>query len=199
MRMTPQIHRVIVDNFIVRHMAIKTFGDKKINIRSIQKSDLKIVKKFQEFINSLVKEDVKIYFNKPISLNEERKWLLKTLKAIKAKSDVRILAECNSRIVGMTHVERLEHKKSHLSTFGIVIRQGYRGLGLGKYLTDEIIKLARKELKPKPKFIRLEVYATNVPAINLYKKMGFEEVARIPKQIKYKGKLVDELIMMRES
>jgi len=66
------------------------------------------------------------------------------------------------------------------------------GLDFGK----EILKLAKKELKPKPKIIRLSVFSTNKPAISLYKKIGFKIVAKIPKQISYKGKFIDEVIML---
>jgi len=61
----------------------------------------------------------------------------------------------------------------------------------------EILKLAKRKLKPKPKIILLSVFSTNNIAINLYKKFGFKKVAKIPKQFQYKGKLVDEIVMMR--
>jgi ribosomal protein S18 acetylase RimI-like enzyme len=61
---------------------------------------------------------------------------------------------------------------------------------------EEIIKLAKKELRPGLKIIRLSVYSNNKIAIALYKKYGFKEVAKIPKQIQYKGKLIDEIIML---
>ncbi|PIV12707.1 MAG: GNAT family N-acetyltransferase, partial [Candidatus Nealsonbacteria bacterium CG03_land_8_20_14_0_80_36_12] len=48
----------------------------------------------------------------------------------------------------------------------------------------------------KPKIIRLSVFPTNKAAIGLYKKLGFKKVAKISKQIQYKGKLVDEIIML---
>ena len=44
----------------------------------------------------------------------------------------------------------------------------------------EIIKLAKKELKPKPKIIRLGVYSINKPAISLYKKFGFKKSSQNP-------------------
>jgi ribosomal protein S18 acetylase RimI-like enzyme len=58
--------------------------------------------------------------------------------------------------------------------------------------------LAKKELQPKPKIIRLSVFPTNKPAIGLYKKYGFKKAARIPKQLQDKGKLLDEIIMLLE-
>jgi len=80
--------------------------------------------------------------------------------------------------------------------FGITIRKDYRRIGLGNYLMKEIIKLAKKELKPKPKIIRLSVFSNNKPAINLYKKHGFKKVAVIPDQLQYKGRLVDQAVML---
>ena len=70
-------------------------------------------------------------------------------------------------------------------------------MGLGKYMASEIIKLAKEKLSPKPKIIRLEVFTSNDPAIALYKKMGFKIVAKIPKQMQHKGKLVDEFVMLK--
>jgi len=49
-------------------MPIKTFSGKKIKIRELAKSDLKNVKKFQNYINSLIKEDAKIILNKKETL-----------------------------------------------------------------------------------------------------------------------------------
>jgi ribosomal protein S18 acetylase RimI-like enzyme len=43
----------------------------------------------------------------------------------------------------------------------------------------------------------LSAYAKNKSAITFYKNLGFKEVARIPKQAKIKGKLVDEIIMLK--
>lgn len=60
----------------------------------------------------------------------------------------------------------------------------------------ETIKLAKKELKPKPRIIRLSVFANNKPAIGLYRKIGFKKVASVPKQLQYKGRLIDEIIML---
>jgi ribosomal protein S18 acetylase RimI-like enzyme len=63
-------------------------------------------------------------------------------------------------------------------------------------MMKEIIKLAKKDLRPKPKTIRLNVFQGNKSALVLYKKLGFRKVARIPKQFQYKGKLEDEIVML---
>ena len=172
-------------------------NEKKIIIRKLSRIDLKNTKKFQDFINYLVGERAQIKANKKFSLREEKEWLSGQLRKIKQRKEVFLLAEDNNRVVGTTGINLGEGRQSHVGDFGITIRKSYRGIGLGTYLTDKILKLAKKELKPKPKIIRLSVFPTNKPAISLYKKFGFKKVARIPKQIQYKGKLVDEIVMLK--
>lgn len=108
-----------------------------------------------------------------------------------------MIAEHDSKIIGLTDIKLMHYAKKHIGNFGISIRREYRGIGLGKYLMSEIIKLAKKELKPKPKIIQLEVYVNNKPAIALYKKMGFKTMAKVPKQVQWKGKLIDVFIMQK--
>lgn len=178
-------------------MGTKIFGDKKITIRMATKSDLKNAKKFQNFINSLIEEDAKLLMNKKATLKGEKEFLERMLKGIKDKTRVYLVAECDDKIVGATSIELDRWRRNHIGKFGITIVHGYRGMGLGKYLMSEVIKLAKKDLIPKPKIIQLEVYINNKPAINLYKKMGFRIVAKIPKQIQYKGKLINEFVMLK--
>jgi ribosomal protein S18 acetylase RimI-like enzyme len=58
------------------------------------------------------------------------------------------------------------------------------------------LELAKKKLRPK--IIELSVFENNEIAQNLYKKFGFKRVAKIPKQIQYKGKLINKIIMILE-
>jgi len=136
-------------------------------------------------------------FNERFSLKEEKRWMEEQLRKIKNQKTVFLIAEDNDIVVGTTGIDLRIGRQSHVGEFGITIRKGYRGIGLGSYLADKIIKLAKKKLKPKPKIIRLNVFPTNKPAISLYRKFGFKKVAKIPKQISYLGKLIDEIIMLR--
>ena len=179
-------------------MKIKIFDNKKIKIREISKGDLKNAKKFQDFINSLVEENAMVKLNKKQGLREETEWLKEKLKQIKGKKEVALIAESEDKIVGNTQIGLDWGRQSHIGDFGISIRKGYRDIGLGTYLAKEVIKLAKKELRPRPKIIRLSVYAANKPAIVFYKNLGFKKVAKIPKQGKIKGKLVAEIIMLLE-
>ena len=180
-------------------MKTRTFDGKKIIIRRLAKDDIKNVRKFQDFINSLVEEDAMISKNKRVSLKEEINWLKNTTKAIDKKRTVYLVAESDKTIIGTTEVA-LNHKgrNSHVAGLGVSIRKGYRRIGLGKQLMKEIIKLAKRKLKPKPKMIRLSALSKNKPAMKLYRKMGFKKVAKIPRQLQYKGKLCAEIVMILE-
>jgi len=178
-------------------METKTFGDKKIIVRKPVKSDERNLKKFQVFINSLVEEEAMILMNEKATLKEEKEYVDSMLKSVKNKSRVYLIAEHDNKIVGNASIELEKWRTNHIGKFAIAIADGYRGAGLGNYLMSEVIKLAKKELSPKPKIIQLRVYSNNTPAVGLYKKMGFKIVAKLPKQIQWKGKLVDEFIMLK--
>ena len=45
--------------------------------------------------------------------------------------------------------------------------------------------------------IDLKVYTNNKAGIALYKKMGFKQVAKLPKQMQWKNKLIDEFVMVK--
>lgn len=178
-------------------MEVKIFGDKKIIIRKIGKSDLRKAKLFQEYINLLVEEPAMLLLNKKQTLQNEKDFIKKTLLSQKNKSSVCIIAEHNGKIVGLTDVKLKPMAKNHIGLFGISVRREYRGIGLGKYLMQEVLKLAKKEL-PGLKIFELEVYEINKPARALYKKLGFKDVAKIPRAILHKGKLEAEYLMMKE-
>lgn len=177
-------------------MKTKTFNNKTITIKLLSDKDLKFPEKFQNLINSLIEEDDQIIFNKKLSLKEERFFLNDTLKGIKNYQKLFIVAKCNDLIVGTAGICLNGNRQNHIGEFGIIIRKEFREMGFGNYLMKETIKLAKKQLKPHPKIIRVSVFSTNKPALNLYKKNGFKKVAKIPKQISFQGKLVDEIIML---
>jgi len=176
-------------------METKIFKDKKIIIRRLSASDLNWPEKFQKFINSFVQEDAMLLTNTKKSKKDESKWLASRIKEVKQHKTVYLLAESNNEIIGSCSVSILKERKSHIGELGIAIKQGFRGMGIGRYLMTTLIKMAKTELKPKPKIIELSVFENNKPAIALYKKMGFKTAAKIPNHLQYKSNLVSEIIM----
>jgi ribosomal protein S18 acetylase RimI-like enzyme len=173
------------------------FGENKIIIRELGKGDLKSAKKLQDFTNSLFREEAKILVKKELTLKDGKERLERILGAVRTKTMIFLVAEYDNKFIGTTSIELYRGRKDHVGCFGITIGNGYRRVGLGIYLMAQIIKLAKRELKPRPKIIKLEVFVNNKPAIGLYKKMGFKILAKIPKQIQWKGRLIDEYIMQK--
>jgi len=176
---------------------IKNFGGKKIIIRPLSESDIKNAKKFQDFINSLAEEDAEINTTEKKTLKQEREWLKARTKEVKKLKKFFLLAEYNNMIIGSVEISFEQGRRSHIAELGIMVKNGYRGIGLGSFMINEIIKLSQGELKFKPKIIRLSVTSTNKNAFKFYIKNGFKKVAVIPKQFNVKGKLVDEYIMLK--
>lgn len=170
----------------------------KIKIEKLSWRDFRRLKEFQSFVNSLVEEEAMIRLNKKQTLEEEKIWLEQSLQNIKEKKEVLLIVKDENEIIGSSEIKLEKGRQSHVGGLGISIRKEYRGKGLGTKLMAEILKEAEKNLKPEIKMVRLSVFPENKIAQNLYKKFGFKEVARIPKQLEYKGKLTDEIIMVKE-
>ncbi len=171
---------------------------RKIRIRSISRNDLNKVDKFLDFVNSLVDENAMIFMKYKKTFAEEKSWLWEKIKSVERSEEVALIAEGENEIVGITSISSHTETEDHVGELSIAIKDGYRGFGLGGELTKEILKEAKERLKVTPKVVRLSVFSNNDPAIKLYEKMGFKVVAKIPKQIQYEGRLLDEVVMMKE-
>ncbi len=87
---------------------------------------------------------------------------------------LRFVLEMEGRVVGYS-ILWLIKEEAFLMTFAV--DPSYRNKGLGKYLLSEIINL----LSGKATTLQLDVRKSNLPAINLYRSMGFEIVRERPK------------------
>ena len=80
----------------------------------------------------------------------------------------------------------------HCGQLGMGIRSGYRGKGLGEKLASLTISKAKEKGLER---VQLEVYASNEPAVGLYKKLGFE-VEGIKKRGRKLDGIYDDIIEM---
>ncbi len=85
-------------------------------------------------------------------------------------------------------------KLAHQCEFGIIVGQGFRNQGVGTYLMNSIIHLAKEKFKIE--LLHLQVYAEN-PAMNLYKRFGFKEFGRQNSWIKEQDRYVGRVFMER--
>ena len=86
-------------------------------------------------------------------------------------------------IIGSSTINfRKLKKEKHRSTVGIAIREEYQNLGIGSYLFDEMINIAKE--KDGVEQIELTVISTNHQAKHLYTKKGFFKTGDLPRHLK---------------
>jgi RimJ/RimL family protein N-acetyltransferase len=143
-------------------------------------------------VNAIGAEGIYIHTERlTLSLNEERA----VLREAKGESGLYIVAVIGGEIVGTADIKRGRLSKNrHTANLGIALRKNARGVGLGMAMMQAMIRWARSVGVRK---ITLAVFATNEPAIALYRRLGFTLEGRLKKQVILRGKAVDELLMAR--
>ncbi|MFX1388927.1 MAG: GNAT family N-acetyltransferase [Promethearchaeota archaeon] len=81
----------------------------------------------------------------------------------------------------------------HVGVLGIIIKNKYRDLGIGKNLIDMAIRESKK-LNNKEKII-LSCFSTNERALHLYQQIGFKTVGIRKKQFLMDSTYYDEILM----
>lgn len=113
-----------------------------------------------------------------------------------SKGSIMISAFDGSTLVGSASLSGVFEKKKtmHRATFGIAVLKSAWGQGLGNKIVSELIGFAKQAGYEQ---LELEVVSTNLPAIGLYKKIGFEVYGERPRSFKLKnGAYSNELLMV---
>ncbi len=85
-------------------------------------------------------------------------------------------------------------KMAHQCLFAIIVDEKHRGKGIGAKLMRELMQLAKERFHLE--FLHLEVYQGN-PAIDLYRRLGFQQYGVHKKFIKDKGRYIDKILMQK--
>lgn len=114
---------------------------------------------------------------KPKTASENTAFRKRILQYLDEKDKEIIVAEQNSRIIGLVSImllPRLNRTKLELYIPELVISEDHRGLGVGKSLMESCVNTARKK---KCFRIRLESGNQRKGAHLFYKRIGFEQSA----------------------
>jgi RimJ/RimL family protein N-acetyltransferase len=88
------------------------------------------------------------------------------------------------------------YRVRHRGRLGISVQAAYRRQGVGEALLSTLLDWAAAE--PELERIELSVFAHNTRAISLYRKLGFEEEARLLRSVKLAdGAYYDDVMMVR--
>lgn len=163
---------------------------KKVILRTPQWED---VDDLLELINSLVEEQAEIYITQKFTREEEAEWLLKVLKRLERNEQLQLVAEVDKKVIVSSGFQIQGGTEEHIGAIGIVIRSGFRDLGIGTEIMKTLIeKAAFFGVK-----VTVNVLASNRRAIHVYEKVGFFQSDVIPKKHLRQGRLIDEIIMSK--
>jgi ribosomal protein S18 acetylase RimI-like enzyme len=165
---------------------------RKVVLRSLRWEDLDDL---LGLINSLVDEDADIIRTEKATRNEEAEWLGKYLARTEKGEIINCAAEVEGEVIANSEVGKREGCMSHVGSFGIAIKRGYRGIGIGTKIMQTLTEESRRV---GLKILVLDVFDTNKAAKALYSKMGFKENGRILKGVYKNGKYIDLIRMTIE-
>lgn len=108
-----------------------------------------------------------------------------------------LAAEVNNDVIGFLEFQNGGLKRTaHTGMFSMFILKEWRECGIGKMLMEAMMNWA--EANPLIEKVTLGVFSTNTRAHNLYKKFGFTEEGRCPKDMKLKdGSYIDSILMYK--
>jgi RimJ/RimL family protein N-acetyltransferase len=116
-------------------------------------------------------------------------------KCYKNVNKLLVVTVADDRIVSFSNIDAIERKRSnHVGQLGISILPDYRNNGLGTAIMQTMIDWATAH--PVIEKLALGVWATNMPAIGLYEKMGFVEEGRKIREVKYADGSYDDCVCM---
>jgi len=150
---------------------------------------------FLELINSLVEEGADVNLDTKTTRDAEVDWLARHLSAIEKDGKAAVVAEVDGRAIGQTDVTPKSGRQRHVGVLGIVIRNGYRDIGIGTELMKEAEAQARRL---HLRILTLDVFARNDRARHVYEKAGYRIAGLIPKAILKNGEYSDLITMVKE-
>jgi RimJ/RimL family protein N-acetyltransferase len=108
-----------------------------------------------------------------------------------------LVAGLGRRVVGLLRFSNGRHRRTaHAGTLMVLVQAGHRDKGIGTALLQSLIDWATEN--PLIEKLTLAVFSTNHRAIALYRKLGFQEEGRCPRDMKLAdGTYIDSVLMYR--
>lgn len=175
----------------------KNFLTKKleeVTIRTAEKKDAEpIIKLMSDVISETYYTLAEPGEYKATKNSEEEKIFLYK----KAEGKLLIVAEVENKIAGYLEYSNWPLKRTaHSGMLSMFLLKEYRERGIGTLLLESLIEWAEKSIIIEK--LTLAVFSTNIRAIALYKKLGFEIEGNCPRDMKMPdGTYVDSILMYK--
>ena len=147
-----------------------------------------------ELINSLVEEQAEIYITDKFTREKEAEWLFKVLRRLERDELFLLVAEVDKKVIASSDFQIQGGTDERIGAIGIVIRNGYRNLGIGTEIMKTVLEHAALF---GLRTVTVNAFATNKRAIHVYERVGFVESGIIPKKHLRQGRFIDEVIMSK--
>ena len=173
----------------------KSKKDRSYFIRYPKKGDEEAM---LSYINTLSQEQTYVLMQgKQKTIEEEKKFLDDSLKNIIEQNGIVLLVFVGDTLIGIASLDMQTEAASHVGGIGITIAMGYRGEGIGKILMQFLLDEGENCI-PHLRIITLGVYEDNLPAVEMYKKLGFQDFGKLPEGLFRKDKYSNELFMYKK-
>jgi RimJ/RimL family protein N-acetyltransferase len=125
---------------------------------------------------------------------QEREWIL---RYVDDAGKLVLAAEESGRIIGVLFLESHSRTRlAHVATLHMSVGKDWRSRGVGTILLQSAIEWAHSH--PVIEKLGLAVFSSNSRAIGLYRKLGFVEEGRRPREVKFgPDQYVDDVLMCR--
>jgi len=174
---------------VVRVFSVK--GGEEVVLRTPTFEDLDDL---LELINSLVEERAEIIVDRIMTKEQEAEWLAGLLASLERDEVLYLAAETGGRVVASCDLHRGKGSEAHVGVVGIVVKKGFRDLGIGSEMLRALIEYGEKV---GLRLLVLSVFATNMRAVHVYEKAGFFVTGRVPGKHFRDGKFIDELTIAK--
>jgi ribosomal protein S18 acetylase RimI-like enzyme len=132
-----------------------------------------------DLINSLVEEKADIIRGEKVTRKEEIDFLASVLKRVETKEEFFLIAEVGAKVVTSSEIgQGTGSYDSHVGMIGIVVKDGFRDVGLGTMMMKTLVERGRSM---GLKVLTLCAFSTKKRAIHVYEKVGFARTGYIPK------------------
>ena len=125
-----------------------------------------------------------------ITLKKQKEWFANYKKA----KDKQFFTICdNAKAIGFMGLSNISKENKSADLFIAIGEDDYRGKGIGKIAMQWLLDYGFKKLKLYK--IRLGVFKDNIPAVRLYRSVGFIEEGDLKDEFFHQGSYYDFLLM----
>lgn len=169
----------------------KLTNNKIINIRVPEENDAEEMIKYFNIIGG--ESDNLLFGENEFALDiEQEKEHIKSMNL--DENSLILIALDGKEIISVAQISAYKRKRiAHNAVTSISVKKKYWRWGIGKTMINLIIDFAKSNSNIIN--ISLSVNSNNIPAIELYKKVGFEVVGRHKRNFMLKDILIDQLLM----